>query len=131
MTSTTNGKATPGRVSGFFKTLSDPTRLGILGLLFDQGERCVCELMTALDISQPKASRHLGVLRRHQLILTRRSGTWIYYRLDPGLPAWQREVLKAYLKNSVISSTILRHPVPGGNCCATRGRSIKTGPAPF
>ena len=46
-----------------FKNLSDETRLGIVLLLREMGELCVCDLCTALDQSQPKISRHLAMLR--------------------------------------------------------------------
>jgi len=73
-----------------FQALADPTRLRIIGLLLD-GEVCVCDLHATLDISQPKASRHLGALRRAGLVTARRDGLWMHYRLakpdDPGLAA--------------------------------------------
>lgn len=47
-----------------FKTLSDETRLGIVLLLREMGELCVCDLCTALEQSQPKISRHLAMLRK-------------------------------------------------------------------
>ncbi|STI15205.1 arsenical resistance operon repressor [Escherichia coli] len=46
-----------------FKILADETRLGIVLLLSELGELCVCDLCTALDQSQPKISRHLALLR--------------------------------------------------------------------
>ena len=46
-----------------FKNLSDETRLGIVLLLKEMGELCVCDLCAALDQSQPKISRHLAMLR--------------------------------------------------------------------
>lgn len=47
----------------FFKLVADDTRLRCLLLLVQEGELCVCELMTALNESQPKISRHLALLR--------------------------------------------------------------------
>lgn len=44
-----------------FKNLSDETRLGIVLLLREMGELCVCDLCTALEQSQPKISRHLAM----------------------------------------------------------------------
>ncbi|HWS03503.1 MAG TPA: metalloregulator ArsR/SmtB family transcription factor, partial [Gammaproteobacteria bacterium] len=78
----------------FFKTLSDPTRLRALVLLAQEGELCVCELTHALDVIQPKISRHLALLREAEVVLDRRQGQWIYYRLSPDLPAWARSVLE-------------------------------------
>ena len=65
-----------------FKALADRTRLRILGLLLT-GEVCVCHIHDSLDISQPKASRHLAYLRRAGLVTTRRDGLWVHYSLAP------------------------------------------------
>lgn len=64
-----------------FKTLSDETRLRILKLLED-GELCVCGIVSALNMIQPKVSFHLGVLKEAKFITDRRQGKWIYYRID-------------------------------------------------
>ncbi len=77
----------------FFEVLSDPIRRRILSLLLINDERCVCDLNAALDAPQPKVSRHLGVLREAGLVLTRREGVWMHYRLHPELPAWAVRVL--------------------------------------
>ncbi len=76
-----------------FDALADATRRRILALLVDQGELCVCELSTALDEVQPKVSRHLGVLKDAGVVLPRREGTWMFYRLADGLPAWAGALL--------------------------------------
>lgn len=57
-----------------FKILADETRLGIVLLLSELGELCVCDLCTALDQSQPKISRHLALLRECGLLLDRKQG---------------------------------------------------------
>jgi ArsR family transcriptional regulator len=64
-----------------FKALSDETRLRILKLL-EHGELCVCDIVAALDMIQPKVSFHLGVLREAGLIKDRRQGKWIHYCID-------------------------------------------------
>ncbi|MGF1546347.1 MAG: ArsR/SmtB family transcription factor [Thiotrichales bacterium] len=76
-----------------FNALADPVRRRILALLLDRDERCVCELHGTLDQPQPKVSRHLAVLREAGLVLARRDGVWMYYRLDPQLPSWAFRVL--------------------------------------
>lgn len=78
-----------------FKCLADETRARATLLIVAEGELCVCELMCALDDSQPKISRHLAQLRSAGLLLDRRQGQWVYYRLNPELPAWVSEVLQA------------------------------------
>lgn len=77
-----------------FRILADATRLRALMLLQAHGELCVCELTYALDIIQPKISRHLATLRQNAIVLDRRDGQWIYYRINPGLPTWAHETLK-------------------------------------
>lgn len=86
---------TPSEV---FKNLADETRARATLLIAHLGELCVCELMCALDVSQPKVSRHLAQLRSSGLLLDRRQGQWIYYRLNPQLPAWVHEMLQVTLQ---------------------------------
>ena len=76
-----------------FKILADETRLGIVLLLSELGELCVCDLCTALDQSQPKISRHLALLRESGLLLDRKQGKWVHYRLSPHIPAWAAKII--------------------------------------
>lgn len=77
----------------FFKCLADDTRLKSLLLIARQAELCVCELTCALDLSQPKVSRHLAELRKCGLLSDQRRGKWVYYRLNQDLPQWAFQVL--------------------------------------
>ena len=74
-----------------FKVLSDETRLAIIMLLRETEELCVCDICGATSQSQPKISRHMAILRESGLVLDRREGKWIYYRLSPHMPAWAAE----------------------------------------
>ena len=78
----------------FFKCLSDDTRLRCVTLLQREGRLCVCELTAALALSQPKISRHLAFLRQCGLLLDSREGQWVYYQINPKLPAWAFPLLK-------------------------------------
>lgn len=78
----------------FYKCLSEETRLKSLLLLTIKGELCVCDLTQALELSQPKVSRHLADLRKCALVEDERKGKWVYYRLHSSLPTWALEVLK-------------------------------------
>lgn len=78
----------------FFKALADETRLSVLMLLEDQGELCVCELVEALKVSQPKISRHLALLRQQAIISDRRQGIWVHYRINDNLPQWAKQALE-------------------------------------
>ncbi|HBQ7718227.1 TPA: metalloregulator ArsR/SmtB family transcription factor [Klebsiella pneumoniae] len=77
-----------------FKNLADETRLGIVLLLKARGELCVCDLCTALAQSQPKIPRHLAMLRESGLLLDRKQGKWVHYRLSPQMPAWAAQVIE-------------------------------------
>ena len=78
----------------FFHLLSDETRLRCLMLMQVEGELCVCELIHALDVIQPKISRHLAMLRDAGLVSDRRQGQWIYYQIHPELADWACEILQ-------------------------------------
>ncbi len=66
--------------SKVFKALADPIRLRILGLLSSR-EMCVCEVMVALDLTQPTASHHLRILENVCLIKDRKEGKWVFYSI--------------------------------------------------
>lgn len=78
-----------------FKALSDETRLRILKLL-EHGELCVCDIVAALDMIQPKVSFHLGTLKEAGLIKDRKQGKWVHYRID------ESDIFKRFLVLSVI-----------------------------
>ncbi len=109
----------------FYKCLADETRLKSLILIQMEGELCVCELMAALDEIQPKISRHLALLRQHKIVLDRRQGQWIYYRLNPDLPNWMKIVLSqtADANQDFIDKNIKKlccmgdRPERSKNCC--------------
>jgi ArsR family transcriptional regulator, arsenate/arsenite/antimonite-responsive transcriptional repressor len=84
----------------FFKSLADDTRLRMLLLICREQELCVCELTAALDLSQPKVSRHLAQLRKVGLLLDRRQGQWVYYRLHNELAGWARTVIELSLQDN-------------------------------
>jgi len=69
------------RLEAAFFGLADNTRLKILNLLAKE-ELCACEVMAALDLTQPTASHHLGILERSRLVASRREGKWVFYRLS-------------------------------------------------
>lgn len=64
-----------------FKALSEETRLRILKLL-ENGELCVCDIVAALDMVQPKVSFHLAALKYAGFIKDRKQGRWTHYSLD-------------------------------------------------
>ncbi|MBK5401196.1 metalloregulator ArsR/SmtB family transcription factor [Pseudomonas sp. TH39(2020)] len=108
-----------------FKCLSDETRTRATLLITREGELCVCELVCALNDSQPKISRHLAQLRACGLLLDRRQGQWVYYRLNPELPKWVRSLLETTLEanadwleaNSTRLKAMSDRPLNTAACC--------------
>jgi ArsR family transcriptional regulator len=109
-----------------FQMLSDATRLRALMLLAAEQELCVCELTHALNLSQPKISRHLAHLRESGLLMARREGQWMYYRIDPALADWARSILHHTLLGNAGSEPYRGDRAalkdmpnrPGAACCA-------------
>jgi len=80
-----------------FKALSDETRLRILNLLLER-ECCVCEVMQALEISQTRASRNLGILEDAGLVRSRRDGLWVIHYLNEGMKKYALELVELVKK---------------------------------
>ncbi|HVP36727.1 MAG TPA: metalloregulator ArsR/SmtB family transcription factor [Terriglobales bacterium] len=89
-----------------FKALGDETRLRILKLLLKR-ELCVCELETALDLSQSKVSRHLTILRSLSLVVDRREGVWIFYSLFKPQDDFEKSVIQI-IENSLSGSELVK-----------------------
>ena len=66
--------------------LADPTRRAALAIIWSGGEHCVCDLMTALDATQSRVSRHMRILRQAGVVIDRRDAQWVRYRRNPQLP---------------------------------------------
>ena len=102
--------------------LAEPTRVRILHLLRG-GPLCVGDLVTALEILQPNASRHLAHLRRTRLVEHERRGGWTFYRLAPARPGFHRKLLDlldaaaAGLPEARRDEATLRKLQTRGGCC--------------
>lgn len=68
------------QASQLLKSLSHPDRLLLLCQL-TQGEYCVGELESLVGVGQPSLSQQLGILRKDELVATRREGKQIYYSI--------------------------------------------------
>ena len=76
-----------------YQALASITRLRILQFLAGIPEITVLELAAAIGVSQPRLSWHLRMLRRGQLVRTRRLGRAVYYSLNrEGVHAFHREL---------------------------------------
>ncbi|WP_368294631.1 ArsR/SmtB family transcription factor [Dehalobacter sp. TBBPA1] len=65
-----------------FKSLSDELRLNILFHLYQNGEKCVCELTDYFKISQSALSYHLKILSDNALLIKRQEAVWNLYSLN-------------------------------------------------
>jgi len=76
------------------KALADENRLRIIMAL--QGkELCVCQVTEMLDLAPSTVSKHMSILKQARLIEGRKSGRWVFYRLDEkGSPPEAKEALK-------------------------------------
>lgn len=63
------------------KGLAHPTRLRLLGMLAS-GELCVCQMTAVLDLAPSTVSQHLSVLGHGGLVLERKEGRLVFYRLS-------------------------------------------------
>jgi len=96
------------QVEAQLKALADPTRRRIVELLKRKGccscdairaadpGLCVCDLESALKLSQPTITHHIQVLREAGLVRTRKIGRWLYCRREEEaldrLAGWLREL---------------------------------------
>jgi len=115
------------KLERYFKGLADITRLRMLNLLL-HGELCGCDIQYVLEMSQPNVSRHLTYLKNFGLVLDRRDGPRIFYRLaDPRSDAPKRlyEYLQQAFKEEAILQEDLRHmkaAIQAGSCTQSQWR---------
>jgi ArsR family transcriptional regulator, arsenate/arsenite/antimonite-responsive transcriptional repressor len=75
-----------------YKAFADPVRVRLLNLLAG-GEVCVCHLHEALELPQSTVSRHLAYLRKRKLVVGRKEGLWVHYRLAKPAGELQRSLI--------------------------------------
>ena len=70
-------------VMAITNALSDQNRVRVLQAL-KGGEVCVCQITEFLGLSPSTASKHLSILKAARLVVARKEGRWMYYRLAGG-----------------------------------------------
>ncbi|MFC2035702.1 ArsR/SmtB family transcription factor [Chloroflexota bacterium] len=88
------------------KALSDETRLRIINVLLER-ECCVCEVMQALDISQSRASRNLGIIHEAGFLKVKRDGAWMLYSVDWQTTNYYAACLAQVLKGLFTNNKLL------------------------
>jgi DNA-binding transcriptional ArsR family regulator len=68
------------KISDLLASIGNPVRVRIL-LAIGTGEACVCHLESLLELRQAYISQQLMTLRKKKIIISRREGKYIYYRL--------------------------------------------------
>jgi len=81
------------------RLLADSTRLRLL-LILEQEELSVAELAAILQLAQPRVSTHLAKLREAGLVLDRREGVSVYYRMSESFQDGSLAALWAVLRRS-------------------------------
>jgi len=69
------------KTAKIFKAFCDEQRLAILELLQD-GEKCACELLEKLDITQSTLSHHVKILCESGIVVGRKDGKWMHYSIS-------------------------------------------------
>ena len=89
-----------GQTAMVFKAFCDENRVRILNLLRG-GEKCACKLLEELSISQPTLSHHMKILCDSGIVLGRKEGKWMHYRISPeGV-----QIAKEYLNGLTAAQT--------------------------
>jgi ArsR family transcriptional regulator len=83
-------------MESLLRALNERVRLRLLNLIGDQ-ELCVCFFVQAMDLPQPTISRHLGYLRRANVVASRRDGLWMHYRVVKPTDSHVAKVLRDVL----------------------------------
>lgn len=88
-----NASTAASQIDLMFRAFCDQTRLRILSLLQD-GDLCVGDIVSSLQVPQPKVSRHLGQLRKAGLVTARKEGLWNHYSLATPTTEFHRKLLE-------------------------------------
>lgn len=116
-------------MASYFKGLADENRLRILNLLF-HGELCGCDIQYVLNVSQSTASRHLSYLKNAGLVLDRRAGYRVFYRLvrsdDPEIVQLFEYLVMALAKDKVSKADMkkLRDAIKDGACTVSEWKPM-------
>jgi ArsR family transcriptional regulator, cadmium/lead-responsive transcriptional repressor len=100
----------------YFRGLGDPTRLRILRLLDDAGERSVGQIVNHLELPQATVSTHLACLRWCGFVSTRRDDRFVIYELaDPRV----RQLI-------TVGESLLADNAEHVGCCTTIDRATRS-----
>jgi ArsR family transcriptional regulator len=84
-----------------FKALSDRNRFRVVAALLQIKELCACQIHEWLGVTGATASKHMSILVTSGLVLSRKDGRWVHYRINREqanlrpLMSWIRNQVKA------------------------------------
>lgn len=96
------------KLINILKALSDPIRLRIINLLYQQ-ELCVCEIVDALSLPQSTVSRHLTVLKNAEIVEDKKQGQWVFYNLILGKD--DGSFIKTLIENELKTNSIFQKDI--------------------
>ncbi len=113
-----------------FKALGEPTRLKIIKLLAER-ELCVCDLEEVMQISQPRVSQHLKVLKHAGLVNERKEGQRTICSLNRGLLDQTISQFKEYISQPLetipeMAGELSRMPAIDGEACINKSCSLRS-----
>ena len=117
------------KLASYFKGLADENRLRILNLLF-HGELCGCDIQHVIGASQSTVSRHLSYLKNSDLVLDRREGYRVFYRLvqsdDPETSELFEYLVMAFGKDKAFKADVkkLREAIKEGSCTVSEWKPL-------
>lgn len=83
-----------GQIVKLFKALGDENRIQILSILRG-GEKCACQLLEELNISQSTLSHHMKILCDAGIVIGHKDGKWMYYSICCECAKKARDLLQA------------------------------------
>jgi ArsR family transcriptional regulator, arsenate/arsenite/antimonite-responsive transcriptional repressor len=86
------------------KALADGNRMRVIAALMERDELCVCQLNEMLRLAGATVSRHMSILQNAGLVMSRKDGRWVYYRLADPFPG----LLRQWLTESFLDSPKIR-----------------------
>ena len=117
------------KLASYFKGLADGNRMRILNLLL-HGELCGCDIQHVLGATQSTVSRHLSYLKNAGLVLDRRAGYRVYYRLvqaqDPEITELFQCLVLAFGKEKALKADMkkLREAIKEGSCTVSEWKPM-------
>lgn len=90
------------------KTLAQPTRLRILALLRN-GEKCICEIVPALNGEQSNISRHISLMQKSHLVTTRKEGVKVMVKVSDPKVFEILDGISLLLKRQIVETGKLIH----------------------